>query len=134
MSDVSLGQGWWIASDGKWYAPQPPPPPLTELAESIVAKGRNGAASFDGRSVTINHKGVLAKVAAGSGEKRVPIASIAGVQWKLPGHAVKGVMSLTLDKNIRGVRDETLTLYFGRSQLADFERLRSSIEAVIAKR
>ena len=31
MSDTSQGQGWWLASDGKWYppqqAPQPPPPP-----------------------------------------------------------------------------------------------------------
>ena len=33
MSDVSQGPGWWIASDGKWYAPElhpayrPPPPP-----------------------------------------------------------------------------------------------------------
>jgi hypothetical protein len=34
MSDTSQGQGWWIASDGKWYPPQPnasvatlPPPP-----------------------------------------------------------------------------------------------------------
>jgi len=24
MSDVSQGPGWWQASDGKWYAPQPP--------------------------------------------------------------------------------------------------------------
>ena len=32
MSDVSQGQGWWQASDGKWYPPErhaqyPPPPP-----------------------------------------------------------------------------------------------------------
>ena len=31
MSDVSQGPGWWQASDGKWYPPQPaapaPPPP-----------------------------------------------------------------------------------------------------------
>lgn len=33
MSDVSQGPGWWIASDGRWYAPEqhpnyrPPPPP-----------------------------------------------------------------------------------------------------------
>jgi hypothetical protein len=33
MSDVSQGEGWWQASDGKWYAPeelpkdQTPPPP-----------------------------------------------------------------------------------------------------------
>ena len=35
MSDSSQGPGWWIASDGKWYAPhlhpdfRPPPPPLS---------------------------------------------------------------------------------------------------------
>ena len=36
MSDTSQGPGWWIASDGKWYAPEqaadyvPPPPPEPE--------------------------------------------------------------------------------------------------------
>ncbi len=35
MSDVSQGDGWWLASDGKWYAPEvaapttPPPSPIT---------------------------------------------------------------------------------------------------------
>lgn len=35
MSDTSQGEGWWQASDGKWYAPQqaepspPSPPPPT---------------------------------------------------------------------------------------------------------
>lgn len=24
MSDQSQGPGWWLASDGKWYPPQPP--------------------------------------------------------------------------------------------------------------
>jgi len=27
MSDYSQGPGWWQASDGKWYPPQPPTPP-----------------------------------------------------------------------------------------------------------
>lgn len=35
MSDSSQGEGWWVASDGKWYAPEqhpdykPPLPPVT---------------------------------------------------------------------------------------------------------
>ena len=39
MSDTSQGPGWWIASDGKWYPPQPqqapppPPPPPAPLPE-----------------------------------------------------------------------------------------------------
>jgi len=37
MSDTSQGDGWWIASDGKWYAPEQhpeyvaPPPPATPV-------------------------------------------------------------------------------------------------------
>ncbi len=27
MSDSSQGEGWWQASDGKWYPPQQPPAP-----------------------------------------------------------------------------------------------------------
>jgi hypothetical protein len=27
VSDTSQGPGWWQASDGKWYPPQPPSPP-----------------------------------------------------------------------------------------------------------
>jgi len=39
MSDTSQGDGWWIASDGKWYAPEQhpdyvaPPNPVTPVAE-----------------------------------------------------------------------------------------------------
>ncbi|CAB4324744.1 unannotated protein [freshwater metagenome] len=38
MSDTSQGDGWWLASDGKWYpptstpAPEMPPPPVAPLA------------------------------------------------------------------------------------------------------
>jgi hypothetical protein len=37
MSDLPQGSGWWIASDGRWYAPElhpeyqlPPLPPIPE--------------------------------------------------------------------------------------------------------
>ena len=38
MSDTSQGDGWWQASDGKWYAPEkttppPPPPPQQDAGE-----------------------------------------------------------------------------------------------------
>lgn len=35
MSDTSQGPGWWLASDGKWYPPQPGPTatPPTEVVE-----------------------------------------------------------------------------------------------------
>lgn len=28
MSETSQGEGWWLASDGKWYPPQSQPPPV----------------------------------------------------------------------------------------------------------
>ena len=48
MSDTSQGPGWWLASDGKWYAPQPPEagapapaaqtPPMDAKAAKAAAK------------------------------------------------------------------------------------------------
>ena len=39
MSDVSQGEGWWLASDGKWYPPQqsplPPPPGQSTPADMV---------------------------------------------------------------------------------------------------
>ena len=39
MSDTSMGPGWWMASDGRWYSPEqapgaapPPPPPQFQMA------------------------------------------------------------------------------------------------------
>ena len=38
MSDTSQGEGWWLASDRKWYPPQSsPPPPAPLLSDSPVA-------------------------------------------------------------------------------------------------
>jgi hypothetical protein len=31
MSDVSQGEGWWLATDGKWYPPQQAPPQQAPL-------------------------------------------------------------------------------------------------------
>lgn len=36
MSDTQQGHGWWLASDGKWYPPQAPPPQSTEVAYRTV--------------------------------------------------------------------------------------------------
>jgi hypothetical protein len=37
--------------------------------------------SFDGRTVTICHMRLLGQLTAGRGEKRVPLSSIAAVEW-----------------------------------------------------
>ena len=51
----------------------------------IEAKGHNGQVAFDGDFVTINRKGFFARTSVGKGDKRIPVASIAAVQWKEPG-------------------------------------------------
>lgn len=38
MSDQPQGEGWWIASDGKWYPPESEPP-TSSMAESSAAPG-----------------------------------------------------------------------------------------------
>lgn len=45
MSDRSQGEGWWLASDGRWYPPEsrlPSPPPAAPTAP--VAQRTNGLA------------------------------------------------------------------------------------------
>jgi TM2 domain-containing membrane protein YozV len=39
MSQVSQGPGWWMASDGKWYEPNPPlPPPIATESSRAATK------------------------------------------------------------------------------------------------
>ena len=47
MSDAPQGEGWWQASDGRWYAPPMPPPtppaPPPQAAPGQPAQGQPGA-------------------------------------------------------------------------------------------
>lgn len=36
MSDRSQGEGWWLASDGKWYPPQPPTAPVAQTTNGLA--------------------------------------------------------------------------------------------------
>jgi hypothetical protein len=54
VSDTPQGQGWWLASDGRWYPPQDasPPPPVASFAQGPTsyapvapAVGGNGLAT-----------------------------------------------------------------------------------------
>lgn len=44
MSDTSQGTGWWLASDGKWYPPQPPAPPPSYQDSRVQAKAASAQA------------------------------------------------------------------------------------------
>jgi hypothetical protein len=47
MSDVSQGEGWWLASDGRWYSPQDHPndrpAPLSQLSIPQVSASSDPA-------------------------------------------------------------------------------------------
>src|SRR5437879_2310544 len=50
MSDVSQGQGWWQASDDKWYPPQGTPHPQPATPRSAQsAPGPGGGQASDGK-------------------------------------------------------------------------------------
>jgi hypothetical protein len=39
MSDTSQGEGWWLASDGKWYPPTASPAPTVPVPPPYVPAG-----------------------------------------------------------------------------------------------
>lgn len=39
MSDQQLGEDWWLASDGKWYPPQPPVAPPAVARPATTTNG-----------------------------------------------------------------------------------------------
>lgn len=93
MSDVSQGDGWWRASDGKWYAPEqhpdykpaPPPPPdappptasaAAPTGEySIFEDGKNGTVHFEPQRLVRRVKKLVGK----DDVQTIPIRAITAV-------------------------------------------------------
>lgn len=106
---------------------------------AITATGRAGTVIFDGQAVTIKRSGILAMATAGIGEKRIPIAHIAAVQFK-PAHiGVLGFIQFTVAGGVErrskfgrttqdAINDEN-SLTFWKKQQRAFEALRDAIEA-----
>jgi hypothetical protein len=106
--------------------------------ETIEAKGHNGTVYFDGRSIRIVREGFLARASVGKGEKRIPLHSVTGVQWKEPGIMANGFIAFTIpggnEKNSRfgsatmdATKDENAVIVT-RKQKAAFVELREAIE------
>ena len=108
------------------------------------AKGRNGTVVFDGNFVSIQCKGFVARATIGKGEKRIPLASIAAVQWKQAGPMVNGFIQFTVPggkerrssfgkQSHDAIRDEN-SVMFTKAQMPAFEKLRDAIEQAIVTR
>jgi hypothetical protein len=70
MSDVSHGPGWWVASDGKWYPPDPEALKIAKaekvaqyraFAESELTRA-NRAGRLDAQSVHANRATAAATI------------------------------------------------------------------------
>ena len=72
MSDVSQGPGWWLASDGKWYAPelaatQPQAPPPVAVSSNPSQIPLTNSSTTPQGSITISAAQVPSFVAIGAG-------------------------------------------------------------------
>ncbi len=111
---------------------------------SIHAKGTNGQITVDDDFVTLHRKGFNARVQVGKGEKRLPISTIAGVQWKPAGALVEGFLQFSvpggnekrsaLGSATKGARQDENSVTFRRAQQSEFEAVRGFVENAIAKR
>jgi hypothetical protein len=126
MSDAPQGPGWWLASDGRFYPPQP-----------VVAVGVNGQITFDGAIVAITRKGAVARMTIGKGEKRIPVTSISAIQLK-PAGLVRGFIQFTVPggnerrsqfgrQSTDAAKDENSVLFM-KNQQPVFEALRAAVE------
>jgi hypothetical protein len=65
MSEQSMGPGWWLASDGRWYPPESRPsarPADGDVPPESSIKGCGEALSGLGCALTIVGFGILAVV------------------------------------------------------------------------
>lgn len=108
----------------------------------ITAKGHNGTVHFDGKFVTIERTGGLARLSVGKGEKRIPVKSITAVQWKPPGMLANGYIEFTVmggnesrsragAATAQAAGNENAVLVT-KKQADDFTALRRAVEDVIA--
>jgi hypothetical protein len=110
----------------------------------IEAHGHTGQVQYDGTFITIARKGFNARISVGKGEKRIPLASVHGVQWKPAGMLVNGYIQFETSggggtraragrQTQNAVTDEN-SVVFTRKQMPAFEELRVAVEQGIAAR
>jgi len=110
----------------------------------LHAKGTNGQISVDEDFVTLHRKGFAARVSVGKGDKRLPISTIAGVQWKPAGAIVEGFLQFSvpggnerrsaLGSQTSTARQDENSVTFRKAQQGEFEAVRAFIESAIARR
>ncbi|RKN31198.1 DUF4429 domain-containing protein [Micromonospora musae] len=109
----------------------------------VSANGYTGQVHFDGTYITITRKGFMARHFVGKGEKRIPLGSVASVQWK-PAGLVNGFIQFEIPgqggtrsafgrQTSDAARDENSVVSTAR-QMPEFERVRWVIGQATALR
>lgn len=104
----------------------------------VQAEGVSGVVEFDGRYITLRRKGLLARATVGKGEKRIPLKSVAAIQWKPAGTWMNGYMEFSLpgavesrsrfgNATVDAAKNENAVV-FTVHQMDKFEELRDAIE------
>jgi hypothetical protein len=107
----------------------------------FTVKGVNGQVTFDAHFVTITRQGFAARVTIGKGDKRLPVSSIAAVQWKPAGPMMNGFIQFTVGgsnerrsafghQTMSAVHDEN-SVVFTKTLMPKFQTLRALIEDAI---
>ena len=107
----------------------------------LNADGTNGQISFDGATVTVTRKGLLARATHGSGSKSLPVRSIAGVELKPAGlsagyikFSVPGEVTKTglIGRKAHDAASDENAVLFSRAHQGEFEALAAAIQAAQA--
>lgn len=145
------GTFWWLSGQyrgGLWR------PTLSEPIRSTggnvpgTAQGFTGAVIFDGEWIRIVRQGFTAATTVGRGEKRIPLSSVAAVQFKPAKGGVgpfgRGYIEFTIPGGVEGRSVFTAQLMtaaynenavvFTFAQQPQFLMLRDDVESAIAAR
>ena len=109
----------------------------------ISATGLGGRVVFDGKFVTIYREGFFARSTIGKGEKRIPLKSIAAIQWKAPTALNNGYIEFSIpggnetrsrvgQQYLDAAKNENAVVLRKKDGPA-FEELRAAIENAIAE-
>lgn len=107
----------------------------------MEVKGYTGTVAFDGQSITIIKTGV-GRATSGRGQIRIPVSSVTAVMWKSAGPMVNGYIHFSIPgdtgrrsrNQAANIRLSPNTVSFLRSQMQDFEALRSAVEEAMQRR
>lgn len=112
------------------------------MGESLTAKGHNGQINFDGKTVTIQREGLVARAAHGRNDKTLLLRHITAIQFKPVTFLSTGYIQFTVPGEIsknkpkggraRATSKDENSVIFTKKQQAEFEALRIAIQTALA--